>query len=155
MPLSASARARDLESRADVRAAGFHRLARDDDRVTRINRPLIDRLAAEAVVRVDFGPASEGAEPFALRDRDGNEGRVYLRRAVHDNEGRYKPFSCDEFADGDFDISSVEDQLAVDCGTSAVQLQAYAFSFGRTPDGIAVYSDAVDLGTIDLTFGRP
>ena len=151
-----SARARDLESWGDVRAAGFHRIARDDDRVTRINHPLIDRPVAEAVVRVDFGPVSEGTEPFVVfRDRDGNERRVSLRRAVYDNDGRYKPFTCDEFAADDADIGSVEDQLAVDCGTSAVQLQVYAFSYGQTPDGKAVYSDPLDLGTIGLTFRNP
>ena len=146
---------RNPESRNEVRDAGFHRVARSEDRVTRINHPLIDRPAAEVVVRVDFGPVSQGAEPFILfRDRDGNEQQVSVRRAVHD-DGLFKSFTCDDFADGDFDIGSVRDQLAVDCGTSAVRLQAYAFSYGRTPDGTAVYSDAVDLDTIDLTFGRP
>ena len=149
-----SARARDLESRDDVRAAGFHRIARDDDRVTRINHPLIDRPAAGVVVQVDFGQVSEGSEPFVVfQDQDGNERRV--RRAVPDDEGRYKAFTCDEFARGDTDIGSVVDQLAVDCGNSKVQLQAYAFSYGQTPDSRAVYSDAVDLGTIDLTFRNP
>ena len=151
-----SARARDLESWGDVRAAGFHRIARDDDRVTRINHPLIDRPAAGVVVQVDFGQVSEGTEPIVVfQDQDGNERRVSLRRAVPDDEGRYKAFTCDEFAGGDTDIGSVVDQLAVDCGNSKVQIQAYAFSYGQTPDSRAVYSDALDLGTIDLTFGRP
>ena len=144
------------DSRAELLQRGFHRIARDDDRYPDINYPLIDRPAAEAVVRVDFGPVSEGTEPFVVfRDRDGNERRVSLRRAVYDNDGRYKPFTCDEFAADDADIGSVEDQLAVDCGTSAVQLQVYAFSYGQTPDGKAVYSDPLDLGTIGLTFRNP
>ena len=147
---------RGLESLEEVRSAGFHRLAASDDRVAQINYPLIDRPAAEAIVQVDFGPAVSGGEPVVrFGDRDGNARQVSLRRAVADSDGQYKPFSCDEFADGDVDIVSVQDELVADCGTSAVRLQAYAFSYGRTPDGIAVHSDAVDLETIDVTFGRP
>ena len=145
----------EADSRAELLQRGFHRIARHDDRYPDINYPLIDRPAAGVVVRVDFGPVSEGAEPFVLfRDRDRNEQRVSLRRADRDNEGRYKRFACDDFATGDEDIDSVEEQLAdtEDCGD--VQLIAYALSYGGT-DRFTVYSDAVDLGTIDLTFRNP
>ena len=147
---------RGLESLEQVRSAGFQRLAAGDDRVTQINFPLIARPAAEVTVQLDFGPVSSGGEPLVrFGDQDGNERQVSLRRAVAESDGQYKRFNCDEFAAGDSDIGSVQDQLAGDCGTSAVRLQAYAFSYGRTPDGIAVHSDAVDLETIDVTFGRP
>ena len=148
-----SERERDMVSLALLLQRQFHRIARDDDRVSDINPPLIERPAAGEVVTLYFSRVDLGTVAI-FRDGDGVERRVPLLRAVS-RDGRYKPFTCDEFADVDVDIGSVVDQLAVDCSTSAVQLQVYALSFGRTPDGIAVYSDAVDLGTIDLTFRNP
>ena len=144
---------RDVESLALLLERGFHRIARHDDRVSDINPPLIDRPAAGEVVTLDFS-RDLGPDPVAsFLDRDGGERRVPLRRAASHN-GEYKRFACDEFARGDQDIGSVVDQLAdtEDCDT--VQLKIYALSYGGT-DRFTVYSDAVNLGTIDLTFGRP
>ena len=147
--------AEGIETVGELSDAGFVRMARPDDRDVRVNYPLIDRPIANARVTVDFGPVTAGEEPFAsFRGRDGTQPRI-LRRGIAEN-GEFKRFLCTEFEDGDKDmVPEVQDQLVdtEDCGI--VQLKVYALAYGRTPDGIDVYSDAVDLGTIDLTFGRP
>ena len=146
----------DLESRVDLLARGFLRIASSNDRYPSPDYPLIDRPGAGVQVTLDFSGVDIGTDPVAtFLDRGGSERRVLLRRADHDNDGRYKRFACDEFATGDDDVDSVEDQLAdsEDCGI--VQLQVYALSYDGGTDRFTVYSDAAYLGTIDLTFGRP
>lgn len=149
-----SASARDLEARADLTAAGFRRVASSSDRYPRPDLPLIDGPGAGVEVTLDFSAVDIGQDPTAaFRDRDGNARSVSLRRALHEDDGRYKGFACDQFAEGDADIGTVAEQLADADDCETVQLQLYALSYGGT-ESLTVYSDAVDLGTINLTFGR-
>jgi len=141
---------RDLESREELVASGFRRIASstDDDPPS---LPLIDGPGTGVVVKLDFSRADIGEDPVATWD--GSDRRVYLRRAVRSGTDDYKRFACDEFVPGDVDIATVTEELAdpEDCQT--VQLQLYALSYGAT-DRITVYSEALNLGSIDLTFGR-
>lgn len=145
--------ARDLESREELAAGGFRRIASStDDHPPSL--PLIGGPAAGAVVTLDFSRADIGADPVAtFRHRDGGARRVSLRRAVRSGTDDYRRFACDEFRPGDDDIDTVEDELADPENCEMVQLQLYALSYGST-DRFTVYSEALDLRSIDLTFGR-
>ena len=141
---------RDLESREQLVASGFRRIASstDDDPPS---LPLIDGPGPGVVVTLDFSRADIGDDPVATWD--GLERRVSLRRAVRSGTDDYKRFACDEFVDGDGDIETVTEELADPENCATVQLQLYAFSYGAT-DRFTVYSEALNLGSIDLTFGR-
>ena len=140
---------RDLESREELAAAGFRRVASssDDDPPS---LPLIDGPGTGVVVTLDFSPTDIGADPDATWD--GGQ-PVYLRRAVRSGTDDYKRFACDEFAPGDVDIATVTEKLADPENCEMVQLQLFALSYGDT-DRFTVYSEALNLGSIDLTFGR-
>jgi hypothetical protein len=149
-----SVRARDLETRADVLAQGFRRVASSTDRYPSPTLPLIAAPGAGVVVTLDFSEVDLGKDPAAtFRDRNGTERRVSLRRAIDESDGRYKRFACDQFDDGDSDIGTVEEELTGADACESVQLQLYAVSYGGT-ESLTVYSDTVDLGTINLTFGQ-
>jgi hypothetical protein len=143
-----------IETVGELMGAGFVRMAGPDDRDIRVHYPLIDGPAANSEVTLDFDPVTFGEEPFAsFRGRNGTVRRT-LRRGIAE-DGEFKRFLCTEFDDGDDDVvPEVRNQLAdtEDCGI--VQLVAYALSYGGN-DRFTVYSDAVFLGTIGLTFGRP
>lgn len=142
-----------LESRGDLLQAGFRRVASgtDDDPPS---LPLIDRPAAGVVVTLDFSGVGIGTDPVATYDGQGGSARqVSLRRAVRGDDGRYKRFACGEFAGGDGDYAAVEAELGDTENCEPVQLQLYALSYGST-DRITVYSDALNLQTVDLTFRR-
>ena len=141
---------RDLESREELAAAGFRRIASstDDDPPS---LPLIDGPGIGVVVKLDFSPTDVGADPVATWD--GGQRRVFLRRAVRSGIDDYKRFACDEFVPGDVDIATVTEELADPENCEMVQLQLFALSYGDT-DRFTVYSEALNLGSIDLTFGR-
>jgi hypothetical protein len=143
---------RDLESREELVAGGFRRIASstDDDPPS---LPLIDGPGAGTVITLDFSGADIGEDPVATWD--GGERRVSLRRAVRSGTDDYKRFACDEFDPGDVDITTVTEELADPNDCEVVQLRLYALSYGATdPDGFTVYSEALDLHSITLTFGR-
>ena len=154
----------NAESRTDLQARGFHRVARHDDRYPSPDRPLIDQPGAGAVVTVDFSGTETGEDPIAtFRDRDGGTREVSLRRSVNHPNGEYKRFACDEFVTGDngtnddpgdIDIESVQDELADPGDCEIVRLQLYALSYGEADRLPGVYSDGLDLGTIDLRFEK-
>ncbi|MDE0026138.1 MAG: hypothetical protein OXP69_17150 [Spirochaetaceae bacterium] len=144
---------RDLESREELAAAGFRRIASstDDDPPS---LPLIEGPGAGVVVTLDFSRTDIGADPVAtFRHRDGAQREVDLRRAVRSGTDDYKRFACDEFVPGDVDIATVTEELADPENCEMVQLQLFALSYGDT-DRFTVYSEALNLGSIDLTFGR-
>ena len=139
---------RDLESREELAAAGFRRIASstDDDPPS---LPLIDGPDAGAVVTLDFSLIDIGKDPVAKWDG----GEVSLRRAVRSGTDDYKRFACDEFVLGDADIGTVTEELADPENCETVQLQLYALSYGAT-DRFTVYSEPLNLRSIDLTFRR-
>lgn len=140
------------ESRGDLLSRGFLRIASDTDRYPSPQLPLIAQPHAGDRVIVDFGRVSEtyGGEPFVLAGGVS----LSLRRAVSDaGNAEYKRFACDEFAGDDADIDLVQDQLADTEDCELVQLQLYALSYGRT-DAFPVYSEPVELGSINLQFER-
>lgn len=146
-----SAPARDLESPRELDDDGFLPIASSIDDDPR-SLPLIAGPGTGVEVTVDFSGVDIGSEPVATyRHRDGGIRRVTLRRAVRSNDD-YKKFACDEFDANDVDIETVAVELADPENCETVQLQLYALSYGT--DLFTVYSDALDLGTIDLTFGR-
>ena len=147
---------RFLESNSDLEQ-GFHLLRSSEDRHPSPALPLIDRPGANVVVTVDFSGVTFGTDPFVTYlDRDGTERRVSLRRGINQSDGQYERFACEEFDsdDDDVDLVGVVEELADTEDCEQVQLQLYALSYGRT-DVFTVYSDALHLGTIDVTFGRP
>lgn len=143
----------DLESREELAAAGFGRIASStDDHPPSL--PLIDGPGTGVAVTLDFSGADIGADPVAtFRHRDGGERLVSLRRAVRSGADGYKRFACDEFSPGDVDIETVTEELAdpENCGT--LRLQLYALSYGAT-DRFTVYSEALNLQSITVRFGR-
>ena len=146
--------ARDLETRTDLMAQGFLRVASSTDRSPSPNRPLIAAPGAGVEVTLDFSEVDIGQDPPATyRDRSDRVRSVSLRRAIDQSDGQYKRFACEQFDSDDSDVESVEDELTGTDGCESVQLQLYALSYGESAS-IPLYSDAVDLGTIHLTFGR-
>ena len=145
---------RDLESREELAAAGFRRIASSiDDHPPSL--PLIDEPDAGVVVTLDFSRADIGKAPVAtFRHRDGGDRDVDLRRVVRSGTGDYKRFACDDFDPGDVDIETVTEELADPENCEMVQLQLFALSYGAT-DRFTVYSEALNLQSITLTFGRP
>lgn len=144
---------RDLETRQELEEGGFRRIASSTDDVPP-SLPLIDGPGAGVVVTLDFSAADIGVDPVAaFRHLDGGERRVSLRRAVRSSTDDYKRFACDEFASGDVDIDTVRDELADTENCEMVQIQLYALSYGGT-DRFTVYSEALNLRSINLTFGR-
>lgn len=145
----ASVPERDLESREELAAAGFRRVASstDDDPPS---LPLIDGPGSGVVVKIDFSEAETGKDPKARWD---DERSVALRRAVRSGTNDYKRFACGEFVPGDVDIETVTEELADPENCETVQLQLYALSYGDT-DRFTVYSEALNLGSITLTFRR-
>ena len=146
---------RGLESREELAAGGFLRIASstDDDPPS---LPLIDGPRAGTVITLDFSEADIGRRPGShLGPATAGARSVSLRRAVRSGTDDYKRFACDEFASGDADIASVTEQLADPDGCEMVQLQLYALSYGVTDtDRSTVYSEALNLHSIDLKFGR-
>ena len=146
---------------SELMALGFRRISSETDRYPAPVRPLIAQPRAGATVTLDFSEVDIGADPVATyRDTGGAQRRVSLRRAVHHAaDGRYKRFACEEFDGGDggigrdADIESVAGQLGGDEACERVQIQLYALSYGGT-DRFTVHSVALDLGTIEVTFGR-
>ena len=140
--------ARDRESREELAAAGFRRIASstDDDPPS---LPLIDGPDAGAVVTLDFSLTDIGEDPVAKWDG----GEVSLRRAVRSGTDDYKRFACDQFDPGDVDIGTVTEELADPENCKMVQLQLFALSYGAT-DRFTVYSEPLNLRSIDLTFRR-
>ena len=148
-----SAPERDLESREELTDAGFLPIASSTDDHPR-SLPLIDGPGSGVEVTLDFSATDIGADPVAtFRHRDGGERRVSLRRAVRSGTDDYKRFACDEFSSGEADIDSVQDELADRDNCEMVRLQLYALSYGAT-DRFTVYSEALNLRSITLTFGR-
>ena len=150
----ASVPERDLESREELTAAGFRRIASGtDDHPPSL--PLIDGPDAGAVVTLDFSDTDIGADPVAAWDDDKSDDkrRVFLRRAVRGGTNDYKRFACGEFDPGDVDIATVTEELANLENCETVRLQLYALSYGET-DRFTVYSEALDLRSITLTFRR-
>jgi len=146
---------RFLESNTDLLEQRFRRLASSNDRYPSPTLPLIDQPGADVVVTVDFSGVTFGMDPVVTYlDRDGNARRLSLRRAVDQSDGQYDRFACEEFDSDDDDVDGVVEELADTEDCEQVQLQLYALSYGRT-DVFTVYSDALHLGAIDLTFGRP
>ena len=145
---------RNLESREQLTEREFHRLARPEDRITRLNLPLIDRPAAGTEVVVRFDPIEHGEEPVAeFRDGNGNDETVALRRGGTNDNGEFKRFSCMEFDTGDDrDLREVADVLASDC-SGPMQLALYAFAYGVS-DRATVYSRIEFLGAIEVSFQR-
>ena len=145
-----SVRERDLESREELVAGGFRRIASSTDDAPP-SLPLIDGPGTGVVVTLDFSRADIGEDPVATWS--GEKRRVYLRRAVRSGTDGYKRFACDEFVGGDVDIETVAKELADPENCETVQLQLYALSYGAT-DRFTVYSEALNLRSITLTFGR-
>ena len=148
---------RELESREELVAGGFRRIASstDDDPPS---LPLIGGPGDGTTITLDFSGADLGEDPAATWDGDGGARSVSLRRAVRSSTDDYKRFACGEFDPGDVDIATVTEELADPNNCEVVQLRLYALSYGatdRTTDRfIVVYSEALNLPSITLKFGR-
>lgn len=143
----------NLRNRAQLRARGFVRLAKESDRdaIDVTDRPLIkvprDAPAAHDVT-VDFAGISEGRDPHA--DLTGGS-RIVLRRGVEGSDGHYESFTCDRFQTGHADVAKAPG-LAGGCAGERFQLQLYVLSYSRDFDRREQFSEALYLGSINVEF---
>ena len=147
---------RNLQDRAQLDASGFFSLRNADDREGATERPLIvvaGAARADHRVTLSFAALQVGDDPHVTLS---SGGRISVRRGVADTTtGRYQQFACEAFLpDDDDDDDDVEayPELAQDCAGLLVQLQLYAVAYGRDADRREQFSDALYLGSIDLTF---
>ena len=146
---------RNLQDRAQLDASGFVSLRKEDDRhpIGVTERPLIvvaGAARADHRVTLSFAALEVGADPRVTLSPGGN---ISLRRGVEDNtgEGEYEQFACEGFQPGHADVKAYP-ELAQECAGLLVQLQLYAVAYGRDADRHEQYSEALYLGSIDLTF---
>ena len=146
---------RNLQDRARLDASGFVSLRKADDRhpIAVTERPLIvvaGAARADHRVTLSFAALEVGADPRVTLSPGGN---ISLRRGVEDNtgEGEYEQFACEGFQPGHADVKAYP-ELAQECAGLLVQLQLYAVAYGRDADRHEQYSEALYLGSIDLTF---
>ena len=146
---------RNLQVRAQLDASGFVSLRKADDRhpIGVTERPLIvvaGAARADHRVTLSFAALEVGADPRVTLSPGGN---ISLRRGVEDNtgEGEYEQFACEGFQPGHADVKAYP-ELAQECAGLLVQLQLYAVAYGRDANRREHYSEALYLGSIDLTF---
>ena len=145
---------RNLVDRVQLNARQFVRLAGAGDRhpIDVTERPLLavpSAARASHRVTLSFDPLADGEDPFAELSAGGS---VSLRRGAADTTtGLYERFVCDRFLDGHPDAAALP-ELASDCAGRRVQLQLYAVAYGRDADRKEQFSEALYLGSIDLTF---
>ena len=146
---------RNLQDRAQLDASGFVSLRKADDRhpIGVTERPLIVvAVAARADHRVTLGFAAlqVGDDPHVTLS---SGGRISVRRGVAGGTttGLYQQFVCEAFQPEHADVEAYP-ELAQDCAGLLVQLQLYAVAYGRDADRREQFSDALYLGSIDLTF---
>ena len=146
---------RNLQDRAQLDASGFVSLRKEDDRhpIGVTERPLIvvaGAARADHRVTLSFAALEVGADPRVTLSPGGN---ISLRRGVEDNtgEGEYEQFACEGFQPGHADVKAYP-ELAQECAGLLVQLQLYAVAYGRDANRREHYSEALYLGSIDLTF---
>ena len=150
---------RNLQDRAQLDASGFVSLRKADDRhpIGVTERPLIvvaGAARADHRVTLSFAALQVGDDPHVTLS---SGGRISVRRGVADTTtGRYQQFACEAFLpdDDDDDDDDVEayPELAQECAGLLVQLQLYAVAYGRDANRREHYSEALYLGSIDLTF---
>ena len=146
---------RNLQDVDQLDASGFVSLRKTDDRLGVTRRPLIavpGTARAEHHVILSFQAMGAGGDPDATLSTGD---RVSLRRGVaNTTTGVYERFECEGFQDQDADVSEAyRDEFHGDCAESeVVQLQLYAVAYARDADGRTQFSDALYLGSIDVTF---
>ena len=129
-------------------------LRKADDRhpIGVTERPLIVVAGAARVdhrVTLSFAALQVGDDPHVTLS---SGGRISVRRGVADTTtGRYQQFACEAFLPEHADVKAYP-ELAQDCAGLLVQLQLYAVAYGRDADRREQFSDALYLGSIDLTF---
>ena len=145
---------RNLQDRAQLDASGFVSLRKADDRhpIGVTERPLIvvaGAARADHRVTLSFAALQVGDDPHVTLS---SGGRISVRRGVADTTtGRYQQFACEAFLPEHADVKAYP-ELAQDCAGLLVQLQLYAVAYGRDADRREQFSDALYLGSIDLTF---
>lgn len=143
---------RNLQDRAQLDASGFFSLRNADDREGATERPLIvvaGAARADHRVTLSFAALQVGDDPHVTLS---SGGRISVRRGVADTTtGLYQQFACEAFQPEHADVEAYP-ELAQDCAGLLVQLQLYAVAYGRDADRREQFSDALYLGSIDLTF---
>lgn len=145
---------RNLQDRAQLDASGFVNLRKADDRhpIGVNERPLIvvpSVARADHRVTLSFDALEVADDPHVTLS---SGGRIPLRRGVEDITGEYERFACENFEPDQPDVLAYP-ELAQDCAEGLpVQLQLYVVSYSRDADRREQYSDALYLGSIDITF---
>ena len=148
---------RNLQDVDQLHASGFVSLRKADDRLGVTARPLIavpSTARADHQVTLSFQAIGAGGDPDATLSTGG---RVSLRRGVaNTTTGVYERFECDGFSNQDADVAEAyRNEFRGDCAESEfVQLQLYAVAYARDADGRTQFSDALYLGSINVTFGN-
>ena len=146
---------RNLQVRAQLDASGFVSLRKADDRhpIGVTERPLIvvaGAARADHRVTLSFAALQVGDDPHVTLS---SGGRISVRRGVADTTtGLYQQFACEAFLPDDADVEASYPELAQECAGLLVQLQLYAVAYGRDANRREHYSEALYLGSIDLTF---
>ena len=148
---------RNLQDVDQLDASGFVSLRKTDDRLGVTEQPLIavpSTARAEHRVTLNFQAIGAGGDPDATLSTGG---RVLLRRGVaNTTTGVYERFECEGFQDQDADVAEAyRDEFRGDCAESEfVQLQLYAVAYAREAAGRTQFSDALYLGSINVTFSN-
>ena len=144
---------RNLQVRAELDTSGFFSLRNADDREGVTERPLIvvaGAARADHRVTLSFAALQVGDDPHVTLS---SGGRISVRRGVADTTtGLYQQFACEAFLPDDADVEASYPELAQECAGLLVQLQLYAVAYGRDANRREHYSEALYLGSIDLTF---
>ena len=137
-----------VQSVDELLSSNFVRLAGEGDSDGRVTRPLIRPrpVRGEHEVTLSFDDVGGSVDPVAEGDV---MDRISLRRGIPNEDGEFKTFDCETF-------KGPEDDLAAEAfgdidAKRKVELQIYAASFGRTPTGEALWSDALPLDSIVLS----
>ena len=146
---------RNLEELSQLRAKGFVRLAGADesDPIGVTDRPLIEVPSAARSshrVTLSFAAITSRGDPQATLVAGGNDVRISLRRGVG-RHGIFERFVCDRFQEDHADVAAFP-RLAEECDRERVQLQLYVVAYGRDAERREQFSDALYLGSINLTF---